>query len=264
MEYLFGPRRQPLLFSRPDAKVDLAFLVFNELITKWFEYLILFGFVAVLVYFFGDDSEKALSVTRQDFNRGQLSIAPSYFMEAISAWPFYWKLLLGLLVADFFGYWTHRIFHWGKLWKYHAVHHSPEQLDWFSTGRVHPVDALCLGVVQSMPILLLGFDASVFIAAAPTITVLTILSHANVNWDFGPLRYFIISPKFHRWHHTSEKEGIDKNFAGLFPFYDIIFGTWYMPASMPEKFGAGNTKVPKGFWGQLKFPFARSLKSENE
>ena len=53
--------------------------------------------------------------------------------------------------------------------------------------------------------------------------------HANLDWDWGPLRSFLVSPRFHRWHHTSEEEARDKNFAGLLPLWDILFGTYYMP-----------------------------------
>jgi sterol desaturase/sphingolipid hydroxylase (fatty acid hydroxylase superfamily) len=57
-----------------------------------------------------------------------------------------------------------------------------------------------------------------------------IFIHANVSWGFGKLGVLVASPKFHRWHHTSEDEGLDKNFAGLLPVFDIVFGTYCMPA----------------------------------
>ena len=67
----------------------------------------------------------------------------------------------------------------------------------------------------------------------------------------------VASPEFHRWHHTSEEEGRDKNFAGLFPFIDMAFGTFYLPAGKhPTIFGArGGAPVPPDFWGQLIYPF---------
>jgi sterol desaturase/sphingolipid hydroxylase (fatty acid hydroxylase superfamily) len=39
-------------------------------------------------------------------------------------------------------------------------------------------------------------------------------------------RSVIASPRFHRWHHTGEAEARDKNFAGLLPLCDILFGTY--------------------------------------
>jgi hypothetical protein len=63
-------------------------------------------------------------------------------------------------------------------------------------------------------------------------------------------------PKFHRWHHTSEDEGLDKNFAGLFPLFDILSGTYYMPEErLPERFGLNADNAPQTFWGQMISPF---------
>jgi sterol desaturase/sphingolipid hydroxylase (fatty acid hydroxylase superfamily) len=68
----------------------------------------------------------------------------------------------------------------------------------------------------------------------------------------------IASPVFHRWHHTSEEEGLDKNFAGLFPFIDLAFGTFYMPEGrQPERFGIVRDDVPDGLVAQLAYPFRR-------
>jgi sterol desaturase/sphingolipid hydroxylase (fatty acid hydroxylase superfamily) len=64
---------------------------------------------------------------------------------------------------------------------------------------------------------------------------------------------------FHRWHHTSEAEGLDKNFAGLFPFIDVAFGTFYLPSDRrAEKFGLAGESVPEGFVAQLLYPFRRA------
>src|SRR5438477_457767 len=78
--------------------------------------------------------------------------------------------------------------------------------------------------------------------------------HANVRWTFGPLRYMLASPTFHRWHHTSEDAGLDKNFAGLFPIWDLMFGTFYLPRTQPTRFGVSDP-VPDGIIGQLVWPF---------
>ena len=83
--------------------------------------------------------------------------------------------------------------------------------------------------------------------------------HANVGWTFGPLRYVIASPVFHRWHHTSEDEGLDTNFAGLFPFIDLAFGTFHLPSDrLPTRFGLVHDDVPQGLFKQLLYPFRRS------
>jgi sterol desaturase/sphingolipid hydroxylase (fatty acid hydroxylase superfamily) len=169
-----------------------------------------------------------------------------------------WVQAIGLLVVgDFIGYWLHRAFHRGKLWRFHAIHHSSRDLDWLSAVRLHPVNDVLMRVASAVPLLLTGFAPVALAGIAPLLTILAILIHANVDWDWGPLRSVIASPRFHRWHHTSEHEGLDKNFAGLLPMWDILFGTYYLPkGKVPALFGT-NTQVPPGLGGQIVFPFRR-------
>lgn len=160
------------------------------------------------------------------------------------------------VLFDLMGYWSHRLFHFGPWWPFHAVHHSSEELDWLGAVRVHPVNDLVSKAIQVTPLLLLGFNPFVTLSAAPFFTLYAIFLHANVNWDFGPLRSIIATPVFHRWHHSKDREAWDKNFAGLFPFWDILFGTYYMPKGRyPENFGICEP-MPAGFLGQLWEPFA--------
>lgn len=167
-----------------------------------------------------------------------------------------------LLLGDFVGYWMHRFFHRGRLWKFHAVHHSSQDVDWLSAVRLHPVNDAMMRVAGTLPILLIGFAPIAVTGVVPILTLLAIIVHANVDWDWGPLRGVIISPRFHRWHHTDETEARDKNFAGLLPIWDIAFGTYYMPRDRrPLAFGTA-TPVPAGLLGQLVFPFRRSARSE--
>jgi len=167
------------------------------------------------------------------------------------------QAILILLVSDFIGYWMHRLFHGGRLWRFHAVHHSSTQLDWLSSVRVHPVNEVLMRIAGALPLLACGFKFIAVAGILPFLTFFAILLHANLDWDFGPFRYFIASPCFHRWHHADEREAEDKNFAGLFPIYDLMFGTFYLPRHrLPEHFGTG-TPVPAGLLGQLAFPFRK-------
>jgi sterol desaturase/sphingolipid hydroxylase (fatty acid hydroxylase superfamily) len=131
------------------------------------------------------------------------------------------------------------------------------QLDWLSSVRLHPVNDVVMRVASSAPLLLTGLAPIALASIAPLLTLLAIALHANVDWSWGPLRKVIASPRFHRWHHTGEAEGGNKNFAGLLPLWDILFGTYYMPVDlMPAHFGT-ETSVPAGLLGQLAFPFRR-------
>jgi sterol desaturase/sphingolipid hydroxylase (fatty acid hydroxylase superfamily) len=138
------------------------------------------------------------------------------------------------------------------------IHHSSRELDWLSSVRVHPLNDAAARVVQVVPLYFLGFGGTVLAAFVPFLTLYAILLHANVRWTFGPLRYVIASPVFHRWHHTSEDDGLDTNVAGRFPFIDLAFGTFYMPADrLPSPFGLVRDDVPDGLVRQLAYPFRR-------
>jgi sterol desaturase/sphingolipid hydroxylase (fatty acid hydroxylase superfamily) len=174
--------------------------------------------------------------------------------------PLWLQAILILLVGDFFGYWMHRWFHGARLWPWHAVHHSSVDLDWLSAVRVHPVNDLAMKIATALPLVAAGFSPLAVAAILPFLTLYAILIHANVDWDFGPLRAVIASPRFHRWHHTDESAARDRNFAGLFPVFDILFGTYYMPkGAVPASFGT-DTPVPTGLLGQLWFPFRRDAR----
>jgi sterol desaturase/sphingolipid hydroxylase (fatty acid hydroxylase superfamily) len=70
-----------------------------------------------------------------------------------------WLQAIGIyLLADFLGYWIHRLFHTGALWPFHAVHHSSEDLDWLSAVRVHPVNEAVDKIAPAVPIPFLGLD----------------------------------------------------------------------------------------------------------
>jgi len=153
---------------------------------------------------------------------------------------------------------AHRLGHATRLWRFHKLHHSSEDLDWLSAVRVHPVNDVLSKLALAVPLACLGFPLSALAGYVPFLTFYAILLRANVSWSFGPLRYVIASPLFHRWHHTIEDQGHDKNFAPLFPFVDFLFGTFYMPRlHRPERFGTTRTVVPETFIGQLMFPFRK-------
>jgi sterol desaturase/sphingolipid hydroxylase (fatty acid hydroxylase superfamily) len=167
------------------------------------------------------------------------------------------QTVLVLVVGDLVGYWVHRALHARRLWRFHAIHHSSQDLDWLSTTRGHPVDEVLLRAVQTAVALAIGIDATVVAAFVPILLVLAIGVHANVPWTFGPLRYVIASPAFHRWHHAKDAEGVDKNFAGLFPLWDLVFGTFYLPRGrLPAELGVRDA-VPDGVLRQLAWPFQR-------
>jgi sterol desaturase/sphingolipid hydroxylase (fatty acid hydroxylase superfamily) len=169
-----------------------------------------------------------------------------------------WLQAVAIFTAgDFLGYWQHRLFHRRPLWRFHAIHHSSRDLDWLSSVRVHPVNDVLSRMIVAVPLVAVGFNTTIVALYAPFATFYAILLHANLNWDYGPLRFVIASPAFHRWHHTGQAEGLDKNFAGMFPVWDLLFGTFYMPRGRQAEFFGVDEPIPDGFLSQMLHPFRR-------
>jgi sterol desaturase/sphingolipid hydroxylase (fatty acid hydroxylase superfamily) len=179
--------------------------------------------------------------------------------------PLWQQCVLILLIQDVIMYWIHRLFHCRLAWKFHAIHHSPKVLDWTATTRFHPINNLLEFALADIAVLLMGFSLEALLFLVPINLIYSTMVHANLNWTFGPLRYFFASPVFHRWHHTTLEEGINKNFAPTFPFLDVIFGTFHMPpGKLPEQFGTGEPDFPQGFWGQFFHPFRASATGQTD
>ena len=172
--------------------------------------------------------------------------------------PLWLQALTFLAASDFLLYWFHRLYHGAALWKYHAVHHSSEELDWISAARFHPVNILFGTVLVDVALLLAGISPNVMLWLGPFTTAHSAFVHANLKWTLGPFKYVLASPVFHRWHHTAADRGGSKNFAGTFPVLDLIFGTFYMPKNvLPDAYGIDDRRFPASFGSQILYPFTQ-------
>jgi sterol desaturase/sphingolipid hydroxylase (fatty acid hydroxylase superfamily) len=166
------------------------------------------------------------------------------------------QMVIFLVGEDIILYWAHRLFHGKRMWRYHAVHHSSEELDWISAARFHPVELFLRGVSADVIMLLIGISPNVLVVLGPLTIAHSAFVHANLNWTLGPLKYVIATPVFHRWHHTAADRGGEKNFASTFPVLDILFGTFYMPkGELPDRYGIGEPEYPASFPAQMVHPF---------
>jgi sterol desaturase/sphingolipid hydroxylase (fatty acid hydroxylase superfamily) len=181
-------------------------------------------------------------------------------------WP---RVALTLAVSEFGTYWGHRWSHEVPfLWRFHAIHHSPTEIDWLTSSRGHPVDLVFTRLCGLTLVCVTGLahlDTGPPNAALLLATVFSILwgcfIHANLRWRFGPFESVIATPAFHRWHHTNDAWR-DHNYASTLPVYDRLFGTFHLPATdMPPVYGI-DAKLPSGFWRQLIEPlgFSRTEK----
>jgi sterol desaturase/sphingolipid hydroxylase (fatty acid hydroxylase superfamily) len=179
--------------------------------------------------------------------------------KLVSHMPWIVQFALAVVVADLAEYAIHRAFHTVPfMWKFHAIHHSSKSLDWIAGSRSHIVDDITVRGFILVPMMLV-FPHSMMLAYLFFVNLHATWTHCN----FGPtikwLEPFLVQPRYHHWHHTSQSEAIDRNFAIHFPWIDKMFGTHYLPAGdkWPDTYGLHNEKMPPSFWGQAVYPFTR-------
>jgi lathosterol oxidase len=179
--------------------------------------------------------------------------------QAVAAQPLWLQFLEALILADLFAYASHRLFHalpW--LWRFHAIHHSCECLDWLASSRLHLVDIVVTRAVAFLPLYVMGFAPEALYPYLVFASLQGIAIHSNLRFDFGWLRFLLVTPRFHHWHHTAQREALDKNFAIHLPAIDWLFGTYHLPGrEWPERYGIEGNPVPPGYLPQLLHPFRR-------
>jgi sterol desaturase/sphingolipid hydroxylase (fatty acid hydroxylase superfamily) len=178
----------------------------------------------------------------------------------VNALPGIARFVLIILAADLAEYVLHRAFHevpW--LWRIHAIHHSPSSMDWLSGSRLHFLEPLATRSLILVPIFLLGFPQDTIFAYLIFVSVQSTLIHSNIRLNAGWLRYVIVTPQFHHWHHASDAEAIDRNYTAHTPLWDLLFGTWHLPKDRwPVQYGTVKP-VPGGMLGQLLYPITGSV-----
>ena len=180
------------------------------------------------------------------------------FQARVASQPVWLQFIEILLAADLVTYWVHRTFHrvpW--LWNFHAIHHSSQELDWLAGSRMHIVDALATRAMAFVPIFVLGFSQAALVAYVAFVSFHAVYIHSNTRWRWPVLRWVIATPEYHHWHHTSDEEGLDKNFAGFLPLWDLVFRTAHQPDHWPKKYGTVKFQPPESYLGQLAYPFRR-------
>ena len=180
-----------------------------------------------------------------------------HYPQMASHQPGWLQFLEILLLFDFLGYVFHRAMHkYPWLWRFHRIHHSSQEMDWLVNVRLHPVDKILSDCVQLIPTLCLGFSTLPLLAFTILLGVQGFLNHSNLRANYGPLRWIVVSPQFHHWHHSNDLQAHDKNFAPHLVLFDLLFGTARLPPSnaMPASYGV-TEDVPEGFFKQLIHPF---------
>lgn len=236
LEKMFGRLREQPLF-RTEWREDLFYFLLSSLLVQILTYLSLFPSYTILAH---------------TSNWAELR-------HAVGSQPLWLQFIEIMFLTDFMQYWFHRAFHRIPfLWGFHAVHHSAQKMDWLAGSRMHIIEIIGLRGMTIIPMYVLGFTESAMHAYILLVYIYATFVHANVRFNVEWLKPFIVTPRFHHWHHGIEKEAIDVNFAIHFPLFDRLFGTYYMPPKQwPSGYGIGGHPVPNGYIRQFAYPFQR-------
>lgn len=255
LRFLF-PRH---VWSHPSAWLDVRYFFFHKLIGHFLVVLVGTG-LSVTVYQWISGYENVLYAAIAD------PIPPATEFLAIAIF-----FVVAAVTTDFVAFFCHYLQHKSRiLWQFHKVHHSAEVMHPISNFREHPVDNVFYSLMTSIAF---GAIAGVaakgfgFVPSAPTVLgapVLGVLfnisgyhlrhSHVWLRWP-GKLSMIFPSPAHHHVHHSCHPDHIDKNFAFMFPIWDVIFKTYHMPEDNSDvKFGIGKenkgdlTSCPRLYW----------------
>jgi sterol desaturase/sphingolipid hydroxylase (fatty acid hydroxylase superfamily) len=186
-------------------------------------------------------------------------LVPSSFRAAVASQPWWLQVVEVIVLSDFLVYWGHRLQHRvGFLWRFHAVHHSAEHLDWLAAHREHPLDTVYTVGIINLPAFVLGFPLETLAAFITFRGVWAVYIHSNVRIPLGPFRVLVGSPELHHWHHDRDRDA--GNYANISPLMDVLFGTYRCPDREPERFGL-NEPPPRTYLGHLVLPFLPRRKS---
>jgi len=234
---LVVPENKEWAMTKTNFSTGFSFVVSNAFCRQIAEYLLV-----VTLY-------SALSNTLVSFKGVIVSFSPVV------------QAFVLLLVIDFLMYAWHVLEHkYYVLWKLHAVHHSSQKYHTLINSYGHPISAIIKAVFILSPALLLGVSKEVI-----TLTYLikyahTWLIHANLDIKFGPLKYVMVTTKFHKIHHSEVIKNSNSNYGFRFIIWDFLFGTLSGLDKTIRVVGCCEGKshlYPQNFSGLLKLPFKR-------
>ncbi|GFD71614.1 hypothetical protein KUL113_10340 [Tenacibaculum sp. KUL113] len=248
LEIIFPWRKNQPLF-RKDFWLDTFYMFFNFFLLN----------LIVLI---------ALSNTAEQFFNDILGLVglsvANFQLFDINTFPYWARLLVFFISIDFVQWFTHTLLHrYEFLWNFHKVHHSVKQMGFAAHLRYHWMEPVVYNSMKYIPLAIMGGFTAQDVAFVHFFNI-TIghLNHANINWDYGWLKYILNNPRMHIWHHAKElpesrKMGV--NFGITLSIWDYIFKTNYIPYNGRDiELGfKGDEKFPKDFIHQEIYPLGK-------
>ena len=245
LEIAFPWRNNQGVF-RKDFWLDAFYMFFNFFI---FQLIFFAGFGAITSQTFVEiigGSETNISL----FNASEL--------------PYFAQVIIFFIAMDFAQWLVHVTLHrFNFLWQFHKVHHSVKEMGFAAHLRYHWMETIFYNPIKYITLLLIGgFEpSSVFVIYYINIAI-GHLNHANLNLDYGPLKYVLNKPKMHIWHHSKEfpeSHPNGMNYGISLSIWDYIFKTNYIPHDGRDiELGFENEeKFPKSFAKQIIYPLGK-------
>lgn len=146
--------------------------------------------------------------------------------------PFLWALAMVFIVDGFF-YLYHRLQHRSPLlWHIHKLHHTEPAMNITTSRRTHCLERPAQFIVLVLPALwILGYNPEGLAYAAYAGTFFLFFAHLDIRLPLGTLTPAVVGPQLHRIHHSADPVHHDKNFAQVFPLFDMLGGTYRRPGS---------------------------------
>ena len=159
----------------------------------------------------------------------EISNKSGFGLFARLSMPVWLEGLITLLLLDCVIYWQHRVFHnVDILWKLHRVHHTDLDFDSTTGVRFHPIEIAISMLVKMVAVFLLAPSMEAVIIFEILLNSCALFNHSNVKLPLtldGVLRRFLITPDFHRIHHSIVDKEMNSNFGFSIPLWDILFRT---------------------------------------
>jgi sterol desaturase/sphingolipid hydroxylase (fatty acid hydroxylase superfamily) len=196
-----------------------------------------------------------------------------FTLSLVTEWPAWLRVSFSLLIYDFYQWLHHFVRHkvaW--LWQFHVIHHSQTELNLFTDLRVHFGEYLAAHVLTFIPLFALNLTPFAIMGVGFFTIWYTRFIHTNVRTNLGFLKHILVTPQYHRVHHSIETRHYDKNFGVLFTLWDRVFGTMHpdydeypQTGVVGVDFGRPSTFAPREWAAtlgrQLVYPFAAILRS---
>ncbi|NVK09531.1 MAG: sterol desaturase family protein [Tenacibaculum sp.] len=248
LEIIFPWRKNQPLF-RKDFWLDTFYMFFN------FFLLNLIVLIAL--------SNTAEQLFNDILGLVGLSVA-SFQLFDINTFPYWARITVFFIIIDFVQWFTHTLLHrYEFLWNFHKVHHSVKQMGFAAHLRYHWMEPVVYNSMKYIPLAIMGGFTAQDVAIVHFFNI-TIghLNHANINWDYGWLKYILNNPRMHIWHHAKElppERRMGVNFGITLSIWDYVFKTNYIPYNGRDiELGFdGDEKFPKDFIHQELYPIGK-------